>query len=91
MVHILIFPVRKSSKTVVVSGDIDTPIIFPMRTPSKAVGLSGDVDTPIIFSVRTPSKTVGLPGDVDTPIRVPGTEVDNIHRIIGDGLRAELC
>ena len=67
------------STTLTTNNDFSPPVV------------GGFVVHILIFPVRKSSKTVGLSGDVDTPIRVPGTEVDNIHRIIGDGLRAELC
>ena len=43
------------------------------------------------FPWRNSSETVALSGDVDTLVRVTRIEVDNIHRVNGDGLRIELC
>ena len=42
------------------------------------------------FPDRNLAETDVLPGDVDILVWVTGAEVDNIHRVIGDGLWTEL-
>ena len=43
------------------------------------------------FPVRNLAQIDVLPGDVDTLVWVTRGEVDNIHRVIGHGLRVKLC
>ena len=41
------------------------------------------------FLVKNLAGTILLPGDFDIFVQVAVIEVDNIHRVIGDGLWAE--